>query len=179
MKLKKLTQILKFSLHILKKIMSLICQVLIQLFDGNIHTYSRNLTDFEAFCEWNCEWIIFPLIVLKYLWMEIWSFIVLLWDSYSQVLWNSDWMQVQSMGTHCQVSSQLIKKISYFFYIVSSACCQIRTRDLGGSLVFESSALPIRYRAVDKDVTFIVLYICQFGLKEVKNAAKNIEKMRQ
>ena len=114
MKLKKLTQILKFSLHILKKIMSLICQVLIQLFDGNIHTYSRNLTDFEAFCEWNCEWIIFPLIVLKYLWMEIWSFIVLLWDSYSQVLWNSDWMQVQSMGTHCQVSSQLIKKTHNF-----------------------------------------------------------------
>ena len=88
-------------------------------------------------------------------------------------------MQVQSMGTHCQVSSQLIKKISHFFDIVSSARGQIRTRDPGGSLDFESSALPIRYRAVDKDVTFIVLYICQFGLKEVKNAAKNIEKMRQ
>ena len=76
------------------------------------------------------------------------------------------------MGTHCQVSSQLIKKNLVFFDIVSSARGQIRTRTSAGSLDFESSALPIRYRAVDKDVTFIVLYICQFGLKGLKMRQK-------
>ena len=94
--------------------LSLICQGFIQLV-WREHSH--------LFSQFNWFW--------SFLWMELWVEIfsihsfwnicewkfflfIVFWDSYSQVLWNSDWMQVQSMGTHCQVSSQLIKKIWIF-----------------------------------------------------------------
>ena len=105
----------------------------------------------------NCEWIIFPLIVLKYLWMEIWSFIVLLWDSYSQVLWNSDWMQVQSMGDLAILSFSINKKRFAIFWQSSNfAVGEIRTRDL---LCPRSAPYRLRYLAVDKDARLIGLFI--------------------
>ena len=65
-------------------------------------------------------------------------------------------MQVQGMGTHCQVSSQFIKKDLQFFGRVP-----ISPRESlePGSLDPEPSALPLRYLAVDKDLGLESTYI--------------------
>ena len=64
-------------------------------------------------------------------------------------------MQVQGMGTHCQVSSQFIKKDLQFFGRVP-----ISPRESlePGSLDPEPSALPLRYLAVDKDLRIKLSY---------------------
>ena len=64
-------------------------------------------------------------------------------------------MQVQGMGTHCQVSSQFIKKDLQFFGRVP-----ISPREglEPGSLDPEQSALPLRYLAVDKELSIKLCY---------------------
>ena len=64
-------------------------------------------------------------------------------------------MQVQGMGTHCQVSSQFIKKDLQFFGRVP-----ISPREglEPGSLDPEPSALPLRYLAVDKNLGINLSY---------------------
>ena len=64
-------------------------------------------------------------------------------------------MQVQGMGTHCQVSSQFIKKDLQFFGRVP-----ISPREglEPGSLDPEPSALPLRYLAVDKKLSIKSTY---------------------
>ena len=65
-------------------------------------------------------------------------------------------MQVQSMGTHCQVSSQFIKKdLQFLGRVPISPSEGIEP----GSLDPESSALPLSYLAVDKDLGLESTYI--------------------
>ena len=115
----------------------------------------------------NCEWIIFPLIVLKYLWMEIWSFIVLLWDSYSQVLWNSDWMQVQSMGDLAVLSFSINKKRFAIFWQSSiSAPRRDRTR-----IAKSADQWLTHYTiwAIDEKYTYLGLFISSISSYVYKN----------
>ena len=64
-------------------------------------------------------------------------------------------MQVQGMGTHCQVSSQFIKKNLQFF---GSVPISPREGLEPGSLDPEPSALPLRYLAVDKKLSIKSTY---------------------
>ena len=69
-------------------------------------------------------------------------------------------MQVQGMGTHCQVSSQFIKKDLQFFGRVPFSPQEGLEP---GSLDPEPSALPLSYLAVDISLGFTVLYICNMA----------------
>ena len=79
-------------------------------------------------------------------------------------------MQVQSMGTHCQVSSQFIKKdLQFLGRVPISPSEGIEP----GSPNPESSALPLSYLAVDKDLGLESTYIYRnrniiINLKAVK-----------
>ena len=65
-----------------------------------------------------------------------------------------------SMGTHCQVSSQLIKKNPHFFSIVPF----LPQGSLEpGSLDSEASSLPLSYLAVDIRLSIVGLYICSIS----------------
>ena len=69
-------------------------------------------------------------------------------------------MQVQGMGTHCQVSSQFIKKdLQFFGRVPISPQEGLEPRSLDP----ESSALPLSYLAVDKDASLIGLFICNIS----------------
>ena len=65
-------------------------------------------------------------------------------------------MQVQGMGTHCQVSSQFIKKDLQFLGRVPITPLEGIEP---GSPNPESSALPLSYLAVDKDLGLESTYI--------------------
>ena len=111
----------KFFLHFLvnfskkwSKNLSLIFQVFIQLYEWNFHFYFCNFIDIWSFCEWNYEWIRFSSHFLNYLWRDQ-IFLTVFEIPTPKFHWNSDLMQVQGMGTHYQVSSQLIKKDLQFF----------------------------------------------------------------
>ena len=68
-------------------------------------------------------------------------------------------MQVQGMGTHCQVSSQFIKKDLQFLGRVPISPSEGIEPGLLNLLNPESSALPLSYLAVDKDLGLESTYI--------------------
>ena len=140
-----------------ENILSLICQGFIQLV-WREHS--------QIFSQFNWFW--------SFLWMELWVEIfsihsfwnicewkfflfIVFWDSYSQVLWNSDWMQVQSMGDLAVLSFSINKKRFAIFRQSSNfAVGQIRTR------IAESADQWLTHYtiwAVDEDVTYLGLFI--------------------
>ena len=127
--------------------MSLICQLYLQL-------VWREYSQIFSQCNW--FW--------SFLWMELWVEIFSIhsfWESYSQVLWNSDWMQVQSMGDLAILSFSINKKRFAIFWQSSNfAVGEIRTRDL---LCPRSAPYRLRYLAVDKGLRLIGLYICNMS----------------
>ena len=149
--------------------LSLICQGLIQFFEWKFHIYSCIFIDIWSFCEWNCEWIRFSSHFLNYLWRDQ-IFLIVFRDSYSQVPLK---LRLNASSRHGDtlpsVFSIYKKKFAIFLQSSIFAPGRNRTQDL---LCPRPALYQLRYLAVDEDVTFVVVYICQFGFKGLKMRQK-------